>query len=79
MSGTYQILGVPDTVAGTFVAIDIVLTLAPYAAWADFGVIKVPRFSGLARRRLKGIGPVLLALAVDGGFAPLWNARSSDE
>jgi hypothetical protein len=78
MTGTYQILGIPDPIAGTFVAIAIVLTLAPYAAGADFGVVKVPRFSALARRRLKAIGPAVLFLAV-GGFAPLWTGGASGE
>ena len=76
MNDTYHTFGIPDSITGTIVTLCIALTLAPYAAGMDFGVIKVPTFSPAARRRLKFAGPLLLILAI-GGFVPTWHTGPS--
>lgn len=52
------------------------MVLAPYAGGTDFGVLKIPRFSGPARRRLRVAGPIVLIASI-AGFLPVWDAQSA--
>ena len=76
MSSIYQILGIPDAIAGTATLFCLILTLVPYAPGKDFGIIKVPSFSDRAARRLKFLGPILLVIFI-AGFFPLWQKNGN--
>ncbi len=59
-----EALGLPGGFGQTLLLLFLVLTVAPYMAERDFGVLKVPKFSHRTRRKLTVLGPILLFLAV---------------
>jgi len=59
-----QLLGLPDQFGAVLLVLSLILTLSPYLAGHDFGVLKIPNFSGSTRKNLKIIGPISLLLAV---------------
>jgi len=59
-----QVLGLPGTFGLTLLGMSLILTLAPYFAGLDFGVLKVPDFSHQWRRKLKWLGPIILLLMI---------------
>ena len=59
-----SLLGLPQEFGTTILLLCLVLTIAPYVAGADFGIIKVPGFPSIVARRLKVLGPIVFALAI---------------
>ena len=76
---TLERLGLPPAVGVLFLSISLALWAAAFVKEAiDFGLIRVPEFSPVARRRLHWIGPLLL-LASSLLFAQIWSpARDVD-
>ena len=54
-----RFLGFPETFGVVLLTFSFVLLLAPYFSGADFGLFKIPRFTDLARKKLKLIGPIV--------------------
>ena len=77
-SSTYGVLGLPDSLAITFVLVVLALSLAPYLPGKDFGVFKVPKFGKKVTSVLKFVGPGLFILSL-GGFFPIWRAAAPPE
>jgi hypothetical protein len=73
MISTLNVLGVPEGFGELLLAFSFILLIAPYAAGADFGVLKVPDFSDIGKRQLKLWGPVALLISIV-LFLPLWDS-----
>src|ERR1044072_1077062 len=58
----YKLSGLPDSFGVVLLSFSFILLLAPYLSGADFGIFKIPIFSGTAKRWLKIFGPVLFLL-----------------
>lgn len=58
----------PDILPAEFglvlLTLALVITLAPYAAGHDFGILRIPAFPAPTLRRLKVLGPLALAIAL---------------
>jgi hypothetical protein len=72
-----QLLDLPPEFVGVLLLLSLILTLAPYLAGHDFGVLKIPSFSDSSKKRLRIIGPISLLLA-EVGRAPGSPARIAD-
>jgi hypothetical protein len=59
-----QRLGLPSEFGITILALTLTLSLAPYLSGADFGLLKIPPLALSIRRRLRVVGPCVLALAI---------------
>jgi len=59
-----DLLGLPEVFGETLLILSLILALAPYFSGLDFGVIKIPQFSQVWRRRLKWIGPIVIVFVV---------------
>jgi len=71
---TFHLLGIPDQLAITLALLGLILFLAPYIEGADFGILRVPRFSEPLRRTFKRLGPLLLLVPLT-LFVPVWPER----
>jgi VHL beta domain len=56
--------GIPGTVSALFITVAFALTLSPYLANADFGVLKVPDFQPTTLHMLEILGPMLLLISI---------------
>ncbi len=54
----------PQAFGGLFITFALILTLAPYLAGHDFGILKVPEFGARSRNRLRWLGPLALLAAI---------------
>ncbi|HEX8161849.1 MAG TPA: hypothetical protein VF538_08260 [Pyrinomonadaceae bacterium] len=59
-----KLLGLPEAFGGTLIAFFFILLLSPYFSGADFGILKVPAFTDLAKKWLRLIAPILFASSV---------------
>jgi hypothetical protein len=71
MNSTYSKLGWPNELSIAFTILALTITLAPYAANADFGIFKVPDLRASLKNKLRWAGPGALILAL-AGFFPCW-------
>lgn len=78
MESTFDILGIPDAVGGTFAVFAFIIALSPYVSKQDFGIFKTPQFEASTTKRLKVVGPIvfLTTLAL---FLPLWPTHTDPE
>jgi len=56
--------GIPSAVGALFITVAFALTLSPYLANADFGVLKVPDFQPVTLHLLEVLGPILLLTSI---------------
>jgi len=59
-----QWLALPAEFGMTLLIAAFALSLAPYLAGSDFGLLKVPQFPAPVRARLRSTGPVALLVAI---------------
>ncbi|MGZ5441088.1 MAG: hypothetical protein ACXW5U_04980 [Thermoanaerobaculia bacterium] len=59
-----QWLALPSEFGVTLLIAALALSLAPYLAGSDFGLLKVPQFPVRVRARLRSAGPVALLVAI---------------
>jgi hypothetical protein len=59
-----KLLAAPDAFVVTLLTVGVILVLIPYFAGTDFGLFKVPRVRLSVGRRLRWIGPLVLAFFV---------------
>ena len=74
---TYEQFGLPGHIGEILFLLSLALTLSPYFAGVDFGVVRVPALPGSSRNLLKLLGPFLLAVSVL-FFFPLWHEPPAD-
>lgn len=79
MRNFYTLLELPPQIVATTFGVALILCLSPYFAGGDFGILKVPDFVPQIRRRLKIIGPLVLAIVL-AGFIPIFppNVRQTN-
>lgn len=68
---TYEHFGLPNEAAILIFTLCIALSLVPFIAGADFGVVKVPSLPQLLTSKLRLWGPLLLVAAI-ACFYPVW-------
>jgi len=64
MQSSLSYLGLPDQFGVALLLLALVLLLSPYLAATDLGVIKVPEFNPIVKRRLRILGPIAMVGAV---------------
>ena len=72
MNSLYDILGLPVSVTGVFVVLAIALSLVPYAAGKDFGIIRIPEWERNDHWFFRFCCPILLVLLLT-GYLPIWD------
>jgi hypothetical protein len=72
---TYEKLGIPSPIGETVGLLGLALTLSPYLAGVDFGILKIPDFSEPGKHAMRMYGPVVLAGSLL-LFFPFWKVRS---
>ncbi|MEP3255947.1 MAG: hypothetical protein ABJN26_22650 [Stappiaceae bacterium] len=76
-TSTYELLGIPDSLAAAFVLISLSLSLVPWLGGSDIGPLKVPSISGAKNRVVAVLGPITL-VAFLSGFFPFWSSNPKD-
>ena len=64
MQSSLSYLGLPEQFGVALLLLALVLLLSPYLADTDLGVIKIPEFNPIVKRRLRILGPIAMVAAV---------------
>jgi hypothetical protein len=59
----FKWLGLPEAVATVLLILSIILLLAPYFS-GNLGILNIPDFTPVVKKRLKLIGPIIVILCV---------------
>jgi hypothetical protein len=68
----FDIFGIPSEFGLSLLMLSLILFLSPYFSGVDFGVIKIPKLTLKAKKRLKITGPLLI-IGVSSLFTPYWS------
>lgn len=60
----FEFVSLPADFGTAMLLMALILTLSPFLAGHDFGILKIPDFRDGVRRKLRFLGPLLLALVV---------------
>jgi hypothetical protein len=76
-----QLLGLPSEFGILLLILSLILTLAPYLAGNDFGLMKIPNFDDSIKRKLKYIGPLslLLVFSLHFNYKVMWSKNDRDK
>ena len=66
--------GLPQAFGVVLLVLSVILCAAPYAERMNFGQLNIPEFSEIAKKRLKFIGPIILASCLL-LFAPIFRVN----
>jgi hypothetical protein len=72
---TYQLLGLPETLAVALALVFLAIALAPWFGGLQLGPLRVPDLSGRSGRVWRFIAPIAFVISVS-GFIPIWESST---